>query len=76
MRKNNWKLSNNEDIKKYTFETEHKVYCTCDDGHHGVVFYSPRVDKIICRNCGHWIYKDKKTELKYKMREKGVKINE
>ena len=32
-------------------------------------------DRLICRNCGHWIYKDEKTRLKYELLERGVKID-
>jgi len=76
MKKNNWKNSNSIDIKKYQFDTNHKVYCDCDEGHHGVVFYGTPKDRLICNNCGHWIYKDEKTKLKYKLKEKGVSVND
>lgn len=60
--------------KLYSYDSEHKIYCSC--GQYGVVFYSKGKDRLICKNCGKYIYKDKKTELKYKMLEKGVLRNE
>lgn len=59
--------------KLYCFDSDNKVYCKC--GQYGVVFYNTGRDKLICKNCGNYIYKDKKTELKYMMKEKGVCIN-
>lgn len=70
------KLTFKQMIKKEEFESNHKVYCKCNHGT-GVVFYNnDGVDRLICRNCGNFIYRDKKTELKYKLKEKGIKINE
>lgn len=59
--------------KKAKFETEHKVYCEnpkCKG--HGVVFYDPNVDRILCNNCHEYICRDKKTKLKYEMKERGI----
>lgn len=53
----------------YSYDSKHKIYCTC--GQYGVMFYNTRRDRLICKNCGKYIYKDKKTEFKYKMKEKG-----
>lgn len=58
----------------HKFDSMNKVYCKC--GLYGVVFYNTGRDRLICKNCGIFIYKDKKTELKYKMLEKGVIKNE
>ena len=52
-------------------EKEHNVFqdyvikCPCS---HTMIFTSMK-DRILCSYCGHWVYKDKKTELKYKMKE-------
>lgn len=59
--------------KLYSFDSDNKVYCKCKQ--YGVVFYNTGRDRLICKNCGNYIYKDKKTELKYMMKEKGVDIN-
>lgn len=63
--------------KMMKYATENKVYCTnskCSG--HGVVFYSSKTDRLLCPNCNEWIYKDPQTELKYKMKEKGVNVND
>lgn len=55
--------------KLYSYDSEHKVYCQC--GQYGAVFYNTGRDRLICKNCGNYIYKDKKTEFMYKIKEKG-----
>ena len=66
----------NQDQKVAKVLTESKVYCEhCGDGH-GVSFGFSHRDRMLCPNCKHWIYKDKKAEMKYKMKEKGVNIND
>lgn len=30
-------------------------------------------DKVICKGCGHWIFKDDETEFKYRMQEQEIK---
>lgn len=61
--------------KLLNFDSEHKVYCDnpmCSG--HGVVFYNSKTERILCPNCQHWIYKDEKTKLKYKMKERGINV--
>lgn len=61
--------------KLMEYDTAHKIYCPnpyCNG--HGISFKRADNDRLICRNCGHWIYKDEKTRLKYEMLERGVKI--
>lgn len=58
--------------KKYEFDTLHKIYCKC--GEYGVVFYTKDKDRLICKNCGCFIYRNKETEFKYKMKERGMNI--
>lgn len=61
--------------KLMNYDTEHKVYCPnpyCNG--HGIAFKRADKDRLICRNCGHYIYKDEKTRLKYEMMERGVKV--
>ena len=48
--------------KLYSYDSEHKVYCRC--GQYGAVFYNTGRDRLICKNCGNYIYKDKKTAFK------------
>ncbi|MBO5138710.1 MAG: hypothetical protein J6B89_03610 [Bacilli bacterium] len=51
---------------------EIKFKCKC--GHRTVI---PRwVEKQICSWCGHWVYRNKKTEFKDKLKERMVRINE
>lgn len=74
MKSNNWKI-NSSDVKLYQFDTDHKVYCAnpkCNG--FGVIFRSKDIDRKLCINCGHWIYRDEKTKLKYEMKERGVKV--
>lgn len=59
--------------KLFNYDTDHKVYCPnpyCNG--HGVTFKRVDNDRLICRNCGHWIYRDEKTKLKYEMKERGI----
>lgn len=44
---------------------DHVVKCKCS---HSILF-TGRKDRIICSHCGHYVYQDKKAELKYKMKE-------
>lgn len=64
-----------KEVKLMNYDTENKVYCTnphCNG--HGIAFKRAGYDRLICRNCGHYIYKDEKTRLKYEMLERGVKV--
>lgn len=67
----------NSDIDKLLeYDTSHKIYCPnpyCKG--HGVTFKRSGKDRFICSNCGHWIYKDAKTKLKYELKERGVNID-
>lgn len=51
--------------------TTTKVYCKCGDGH-GVSFGLSHKDRLLCDNCGRWVYKDEKTRLKYELMKKGI----
>lgn len=60
-----------ESVKKrsstYTDLSTHCKFC----GHTIVIV---NVDRIVCNWCGHWVYKDNKTEFIYKMKE-GLRKN-
>lgn len=59
----------------FEYDSEHKIYCTnpyCNG--HGIAFKRGDKDRLICVNCGHWIYKDEKTKLKYEMKERGINV--
>lgn len=56
-----------EDTSKY------KVVCSC-----GTKTVMVNADRTICRGCGHWLYRNKQIEFKYKMKDlisKGNKKN-
>ena len=62
--------------KLFKFATDHKVYCKnpkCSG--HGVVFRTKDQVMKLCPTCNEWIFRDKKTELKYRLSERGVKID-
>ena len=39
--------------------------CKCS---HSILF-TGRKDRLLCSHCGHYVYKDKQTELRYKLKE-------
>ena len=66
-------LSYKEILKLHEYDIKNKVYCKnpkCRST--GVIFKHKDIDRKICSNCGHWIYKDEKTRLKYEMKERGI----
>lgn len=58
---------NKKEIKKFMTEmSDSVIYCKkCG---HSVNFLGKR-DRMICNWCGNYIYKDDKTEFKYKMNQ-------
>lgn len=57
--------SNKSIIKRQNVFTKLSVYCP----HCGHTVLMINVDRTICTHCGYWVYKDKKSEFKYKMME-------
>lgn len=49
----------------YEKMNDHKLKCSCSH----TMFMPNKRDRMCCNHCGRWVYKDKKTEYKYKMRE-------
>ena len=45
----------------------YKVKCSC-----GHTMYIVKRDRTICDWCGHWVYKDKLTEMKYELEKRGI----
>lgn len=43
----------------------------CPNCGHSLFFF--KVDKCICDHCGYYVFKDKKTEFMYRMKEKSIK---
>lgn len=45
-----------------------KVYCNCGSNR---MFTNGKYskDRLLCKNCGNYIYKDKETENRYKFKE-------
>ena len=41
------------------------VKCKCSH----TLLFTENKDRLCCSHCGHYVYKDKKTEIKYKMKE-------
>ena len=44
---------------------DYMIKCKCS---HTMLFTGNR-DRLCCSHCGNYVYKDKKTEIKYKMKE-------
>ena len=44
---------------------DYMIKCKCS---HTVMITSAK-DRVICSHCGYYVYKDKKTEMKYKLKE-------
>lgn len=55
----------NSDFKRSEVFTKLSVYCK-NCGHTLLVVNK---DRLICSHCGHWVYKDDKTEFMYKLKE-------
>jgi len=51
--------------KLYSRLQDDKVKCSCSH----TLNIPHKNDRVCCNHCGRWVYKDKKTEFKYKMRE-------
>jgi len=59
-------MTNREIEKEHELATKNMVKCTC--GHS--LFIRNKYGREICSWCNNWVYKDKKTEFMYKMKEK------
>lgn len=46
----------------------YKVKCNC-----GHTMYIVKKDRTVCRWCGHYVYRDKFTEMKYELEKRGVR---
>ena len=58
-------LSNKEIIKKASEMTDHRKICKC--GHS--IPMTERTEKTICSWCGNYVFRDKKTEFEYRLKE-------
>lgn len=47
----------------------YRVYCK-DCGHSMII---AKQEKALCSWCGHWVFKDKKVEFKYRLKEQLLK---
>ena len=56
----------NEIVTEHDKIQEYMVKCKCS---HTLLFTGIK-DRLLCSHCGHYVYKDKKTEMKYKIKEK------
>ena len=54
-----------------------KMKVECSNCRHLINFYAfEHVDRKICRYCGVYVFKDKKDEFNYKMKQKMKEVNE
>lgn len=54
-----------------------KMKLECPNCRHLINFYAfEHVDKKLCRYCGVYVFKDKKDEFNYKMKQKMKEVNE
>lgn len=60
-------LLTNEEFKKLT-NAEDKVKYTCKCGRRVII--SSQKDKEICSWCGNYVFKNKKDEFKYRVKER------
>ena len=44
---------------------DYMVKCKCSH----TILFTGRKDRLLCSHCGRYVYKDKDTEIKYKIRE-------
>ena len=58
-------LNNKELIKYHDIITKNRIKCKCG---HSVVL-PPELNKIICNWCGNYVFKSKKDEFEYRMKE-------
>ena len=63
-------LTDKEYDRQTTEYDKVKVKCSCD----ARVIIPVQIDKVICHRCRHWVFRDKKKELEYRLKEKGVKL--
>lgn len=56
----------NKEIIKYAEEiSKGKIKCRC--GHSVII--PPNINKVICHWCGKYVFKDKKAEFEYRIKE-------
>lgn len=69
-------LTYKEIERLHSYDIDNKVYCNRPSCHgkFGVIFKHKDIDRLLCPNCKHWVYRDEKTRLKYEMKERGVNI--
>ena len=60
-----WALFNYEK-KRVKVYADNRYYCSC--GHSVVIM--PKNNKVLCTHCGHWVFKNKKEEFKYRLKER------
>ena len=64
MNSNEWKLFNYQKKLDKVIENN-RYYCKC--GHSVVIL--PKEEKTFCTYCGHYVFKNKKDEFKYRIKE-------
>ena len=62
---------NKKEIEKYTSVlSDHRVLCKCSHS----ILIPPEVNKVICSWCGKYVFKDKKEEFKYRLKEQMIRL--
>lgn len=68
-RNSGYEIYNEEDLEKiYASQREDTVQCSC-----GTKTVLANTNKAICRGCHNYVFKDKKTEFEYRVKEKMLK---
>lgn len=65
MTNSEWQMFNHQKKIDKVYE-KNRYYCSC--GHS--VFIPPTSTRTFCTYCGHWIFKNKRDEFKYRLKEK------
>lgn len=61
----------NKGVSKIMNErSQNRILCSC--GHS--ILIPPQLDRLCCNHCGHYVYRDKKTEFKYKFKSESIKL--
>jgi hydrogenase maturation factor HypF (carbamoyltransferase family) len=64
-----YELLSEKELKKiHESQEEYKITCSC-----GTKTVLVDADKTICRGCHNYVFKDKETEFKYRLKEKMLK---
>ena len=60
-----WKMFNGKK-KQEKIYSENRFYCKCG---HSISIFS-KTKKVLCTHCGKWVFREKKDEFNYRLKEK------